>query len=139
MALTVFDYGLDEIATWTTGTFQYLLINSASYVPAKSDRYVSTTSGYEMTAVSYARATAASKTRTVDTTNHRLRYDAADPSFGAAAAGQTAYGMVLFRFVSTDANSPMIAWYPFTTPTATDGTTFTVTLNSSGVLQYIQG
>jgi len=143
MALTVFDHGLDEIddivALTSNGTLRALLIKDVSYAPAASAQFVSTTSGSEVTTTSYSRATFTSGTRTVDTTNHRVRFDANNPSFSTPAAGQTAYGMVVYRFVSADSDSPMIAWYPFASPTALDGNAFTVTLNSSGLIQYVQG
>ena len=136
---TVYDYGLDELNAWESGSYKMLLINNASFVTAKSNQYVTALSGSEVTATSYTRATLTSTVRTVDTTNHLIRYDANDPDFGSPVTGQSTYGMVLYKFVSADADSTLIAYFPFDTPVPTASSGFTVTLNSNGLIYTTQG
>jgi hypothetical protein len=136
---SVYNYGLDQLATWASGGYKMLLISDASFVTAKSNQYVSALSGSEVTAVSYERATLISGTRTVDNTNNLIRYDANDPSFGSPVSGETVYGMVAFKSGTSDADSTLIAYYPFTTPVPTASSTFTVTLSSDGLIYTTQG
>lgn len=135
---SIYNNGLDELRTWASGGFRLMLIRNAAFVVAKSNQFVSALSGSEVTAVSYARATLTSTTRTVDNTNNLIRYDANDPSFGSPVSGQTVYGMVCFRSGTTDADSTLIAYFPFTTPVPTASSTFTVTLSSGGLIYTTQ-
>lgn len=72
----------------------------------------------EISVSGYARQALAGETVTEDDTNDFAYLDATDPNFAALAAGETVIGAVMFRFVSTDANSPVYAYYDLAdTPT----------------------
>lgn len=72
----------------------------------------------ELSVAGYARVALAGETVTEDDTNDFAYLDATDPTFATLAAGQTVTWGILFRFVSTDANSPVYAGYDVTdTPT----------------------
>lgn len=133
MADLMYDYGLDEGATWATNTFRFLLLKGSGYAPSKAHHFVSslTPGSNEVTVSAYARQTAASKARTVDAVNHRIVYSCANPDFGVLAAGETVSAMVLFRFVTNDADSILIAYYDLT-DFPTDGTDFLVQLGTTG-------
>lgn len=134
MADGLYNRGLDELATWGSNTFKFLLLKGSGYTFNKDHDYVSDLSpgSNELTVSGYSRQTAGTKTRTIDDTNDRITYDCADPSFGSAAAGETATAMVLFRFVTNDADSILIGYYDIT-DTPTDGNPFVVIISASGV------
>lgn len=135
MADGAYNRGLDELAAFGTSTYKFLLLKGSGYTFNKDHDFVSdlTPGSNEVAGSGYARVTAASKTRTIDDSNDRITYDAADPAFGSIVAGETVSAMVLFRFVTNDADSILIAYYDLT-DTATNGTAFTVTLGANGVL-----
>lgn len=135
MADGVYNRGLDELTAFTTSTYKFLLLKGSGYTFNKDDDFVSTLTpaSNEVTVSGYARVTAASKTRTIDDTNDRITYDCADPAFGTMVAGETVSTMILFRFVTNDADSILIGYYDLT-DTATNGTAFTVVLGANGVL-----
>lgn len=140
MADVAYNRGLDEFAAWTTSTYKFLLLKGSGYTVNKDHDFVSdVTPGSNETALSgYGRQTAGSKTRTIDDSNDRITYDCADPAFGSIAAGDTISGMVLFRFVTNDADSILVGYYDIA-DTATNGTAFTVTINANGVAYIDQG
>lgn len=130
MADLLFDYGLDLWATWTTDTFRFMAMKS-SYNPSQTSSIVAQLVANECTASGYARATAAGKSRTVDTSNHRITYDCSDPNLGAAAAGETIGGFVLFKFVTNDNDSIPMAYYDVI-DFATDGSPIVPVINVNG-------
>ena len=134
MADGAYNRGLDELATWTTNTFKFLLLKGSGYTFNKDHDYVSdlTPGSNEMTGTGYVRATAATKVRTINDSLDRITYDCDDPIFGSIAAGQTATAMVLFRFVTADSDSPLIAYYDIA-DTGTNGTPFSVVIPTTGV------
>lgn len=133
MADLMYDYGLDEGAAWASNTFRFLLLKGSGYTPSKAHHFVSslTPASNEVTVSPYARQTAAGKARTVDTTNHRIVYTCTNPDFGALAAGETVSAMVLYRFVTNDADSILVGYYDLT-DFPTDGTDFLVQLGGLG-------
>lgn len=76
--------------------------------------------------------TLASKTRTKDTTNDRIVYDAADPIWTAVAGGSTVGGCIVFKFVTNDAGSTPI-FYIDLTDTATNGGDMMVQFHADGI------
>lgn len=140
MAVVVFNQGLDLLATWATDTFKFMLVKGSGWTPNKDDDFVAATTpaSNEVSVAGYSRQTAGTKTRTVDDTNDRITYDCADPSFGTLTAGQTVTGMVLFKFVTVDADSPLIAYYPLGS-IATAGLPFPVAIATAGVAYNTQG
>lgn len=142
MATVVYNAGLDLLGggDWTTGTFRFLLLNDAGYVPNPDDDFVSTLvpGTNEISVAGYSRQTAAGKTRTVSDSLDRITYDCTDPNFGTLTAGENVAAMVLFKFVTVDADSPLIVYYPIG-PVATAGVPFPVSLPTNGVAYTQQG
>jgi hypothetical protein len=133
MADIAFNRGLDELATWTSSTYRFLLLKGAGYTPDKNHDFVAdlTPGTNEVAGAGYARVTAAGKTRTIDDTNDRITYDCDDPAFGSITTGETVTGMVLYRFVTNDADSILVGYYDLA-DTATNGAAFTPTLAATG-------
>ncbi len=76
--------------------------------------------------------TLGTKTRTEDTTNDRIVYSAANPTWTAVAAGSTIGWCIVYKFVTNDADSvPMFVID--LTDTATNGSDITVQFNASGI------
>lgn len=140
MATTVYNQGLDELRDFTTDTFQALLLNDAGYVVDKDHDYVAdlTPGTNEIAGAGYSRQTLSTKTRTVDDANDRITYDCDDFDFGGIVVGETVTAMVVYRFVTNDADSILIAHYSLGT-IATTGLPFPVLVNASGLLYTDQG
>ena len=112
---TGFQVALDP---WTTGTFKWLLMKSA-YVPAPdSEVFVSTVVANEFTDASYARVTMTTPTKVItlptlaDGFGGSIGYVCDDPTFGVVAGGEVATWLVLMHFVTTDADSQLVAALP---------------------------
>ena len=106
--------------TWDSvgQTYQVLLVNS-SYVPnIDTDIYVSSVTN-ELVGGNYVRKTLANRATVTDTGNDRCDYKADNVTWSAISAG-TPVAAVLFKFVSSDADSPLIAYIAFTS-TVTNG------------------
>lgn len=129
----VFSSGLDVLGggSFVADTYKFLLTEGYTYDAA--DVFVAdlTPGTVEIAGAGYARVTLANKVRTVGATT--ITYDnTVDPSFGSIAAGETATGLVLFKFVTNDADSLLVAHYPMSK--ATNGSAFVVVLSSSGLV-----
>lgn len=98
----------DSSLSWTADTIQALLVDSGySYDP--DDNFVSDVSADEIVAGSYARQTLANKAVSEDDANDEATMDA-DPVDYGALTGVTPAGIVLFKFVTNDADSPLIGF-----------------------------
>lgn len=114
---------------WASDTIKARLVAS-SFTPDKDNTSMT---GY--TAIGTDQ-TLGSKTFTEDTTNDRIVYDAADPTWTAVASGSTVGWCVVFKLVTNDAGSTPIAVIDLT-DTPTNGGDITVTFNASGIF-YLQ-
>lgn len=114
---------------WAADTIKARLVAS-SFTPDRDDTSMS---GY--TAIGTDQ-TLASKTKTKDTTNDRIVFDAADPVWTAVAGGSTVGWVVIFKFVTNDAGSTPIAVLDIT-DTATNGGDITITFSANGIF-YLQ-
>lgn len=115
--------------TWASDTIKARLVAS-SFSPDKDNTSMT---GY--TAIGTDQ-TLGSKTFTEDTTNDRIVYDAADPTWTAVAGGSTVGWIAIFKFVTNDAGSTPIAILDIT-DTATNGGDITIVFNASGIF-YLQ-
>lgn len=140
MAVTIYNRGLDQLNDFTSGTYKWLLLKSTGYTVDRDHDFVSdlTPASNEISASGYARVTASTKTRTIDDTNDRISYDCDDPAFGSIAAGQTYGAAVLFKFVTNDSDSILIAYFTLTA-TATDGSPVTPVIPAGGFIYADQG
>lgn len=109
-----------------------LLLKSPGSVTPDTN-FVSDIAANELTVGGYARQALAGETITEDDTNDFAYLDATDAAFGALASGETITWGALFRFVSTDANSPVYAGYDLTdTPTNTGTVTLQFNTPANG-------
>lgn len=115
--------------TWSSDTIKARLVAS-SVTPTKDDTAMT---GYTGIGTDQ---TLGSKTLTEDTTNDRIVFDAADPTWTAVAGGSTVGWCVVYKFVTNDAGSTPIFVIDLT-DTATNGGDITVTFASTGI-GYIQ-
>lgn len=98
---------MDASLDWVNDTIRALLVDS-SYVYDPDDNFVSDISG-ELTDGSYARQTLGNKGVTEDDTNDEAVMTADPIDFGALT-NETPEGIVLFKFVTNDADSPLISF-----------------------------
>jgi len=137
MATIVYNRGLDELRDFTTDTFRALLLDN-TYTPDKDDDFVSDLTG-ELVGAGYSRQTLATKTRTVDNAQDRITYDAANPDFGSIVIGETAQYMVVYRFVTNDADSLLVVSFDLG-GIPTNGAPFVVQFDpTDGMLYTDQG
>lgn len=115
--------------TWASDTIKARLVAS-SFTPDKDNTSMT---GY--TAIGTDQ-TIGSKTFTEDTTNDRIVYDGADPTWSAVAGGSTVGWVVIFKFVTNDAGSTPIAVLDIT-DTPTNGGDITITFAATGIF-YLQ-
>lgn len=114
-----------NVIVWASDTIKARLVPS-SVTPTKDDIVMT-----GLTAIGTDQ-TLGSKTRTEDTTNDRIVYDAADPTWTAVAGGSTIGWCIVYQFVTNDADSVPIAVLDLS-DTATNGGDITVTFNADGI------
>ena len=91
----------------------------------------------EYDGAAYSRKTLAGEAVNEDLANNRAEFDANDIQWAALGAGtRQAAGMILYRFVTNDADSPVVAWidtggFPF----SGNGGNVDVAWNAEGILQ----
>ena len=91
----------------------------------------------EMDGSGYGRAALGSEAVNEDAANNRAEFDAADAVFTNLGAGtRNVQGAIVYRHVTNDADSPLIAFidtggFPYTA----NGATLTITWNAEGILQ----
>ena len=91
----------------------------------------------EFDGANYARATLANQAINKDDTNDRAEFDADDVTFSSLGAGtRSVQGILVFKFITDDTDSVPIAFIDFTSDKTPDGSDFTVTWNSEGILQF---
>lgn len=137
MADLIYDYGLDEWRTWTTGTFEWMGLQD-TYTPSRTHHYVSDVNTHEIGVSGYARDTVTTPARTVNTTLHRITYDCDDPNFGSPVAGETVGYVVLYQLVTNDSDSILLALYDIG-DFATDGGLFSPVIGAEGAHYIDQG
>jgi len=119
--------------------------STSSYSPNKDHDFVSDlTSIVEVSVTSYARVTVGSKAVNIDDANDRVELDCADISFGALESGQTVEAIILYLQTGGDDSSatddPLICYIDTATglPAVLGGGTFTITIDSEGLIQFAQ-
>lgn len=91
----------------------------------------------EFDGANYTRKTLAGEAVNEDAANNRAEFDANDIQWAALGAGtRQALGMILYKHVTNDADSPVVAWidtggFPFTA----NGGNVDVAWNAEGILQ----
>lgn len=113
---------------WAADTIKARLVAS-SVTPDKDDTAMT---GY--TAIGTDQ-TLGSKTKTKDTTNDRIVFDAADPTWTAVASGTVGW-IIVYKFVTNDAGSTPIAIVDVT-DTPANGSDIVWTIAATGIF-YLQ-
>lgn len=92
---------------------------------------------HEIVATNYVRKALASETVTVDNTNDRAEFDAADVTWTAlgGATNDTVQGAVVYRHNAADSAAELICFIEFSSPFPTNGSDLTIQFNAEGILQ----
>lgn len=147
----VYNKAAEEIATGTVDlladTIKTMLVTS-TYSPARTDLVADAggandpvdaeinVTGYTRGWGGAGRKSLASKTLTVDQSNNRAEFDAADLTWTALGSGATIAGMILVKEgVSNDTTTRLIA-YLDVTDTSTNGGDITFTFDAEGIIQF---
>lgn len=134
MASFVYNNGADGLLsggsiTWASDTIKARLVAS-SVTPNKDDTSMT---GYTVIGTDQTLGT---KTKTKNTTDDRIEFSSAAPSWTAVAGGSTVGWIVIFKFVTDDAGSTPIAAIDVA-DTATNGGDLTYTPGTGGLF-YLQ-
>lgn len=118
---------------WDTDTIKVALVTS-SYSPNidTHDNFDDVTNEVTGTGYTAGGATLASTTATVDTTNDRASYDAADTSWATSTI--TARGAVIYKSTGTASTSKLICYIDFGSDVTSTASNFSITWNANGIL-----
>jgi len=94
---------------WPVDTIRVMLLKSSFTPDQDADIFVSDVVADEIGVAGYARITLANKFSTKDNANNRTDYGADNPVWAALAAGETIGWAIVFKLVTNDADSPVIA------------------------------
>jgi hypothetical protein len=140
MATTVYNRALLLLASgalnWESADIRVLLVTS-SYTPDPDSDFVDSVTG-EVSATNYVRKALASKTATLDDASDRVVLDAADVVWTALGTS-TPTRAVLFKQITNDADSPLIACVDISPTLAANGTDYTLVWSASGIIRLAQG
>lgn len=114
-----------NVVVWASDTIKARLVPS-SVTPDKDNTVMT-----GLTAIGTDQ-TLGSKTRTEDTANDRIVYDAADPTWTAVASGSTIGWVIVFKFGTNDADSIPI-FVIDVTDTPTNGGDISVQFSANGI------
>lgn len=90
----------------------------------------------EMDGANYVRKQLANEAVNLDDPNDRAEFDADDVTWSSLGAGtRSMAGALIYKHVTNDADSPLIAWVEFAAPVTADGSNFTIQWNAEGILQ----
>ncbi|MEO8678142.1 MAG: hypothetical protein ABI665_03795 [Vicinamibacterales bacterium] len=133
MASFITNTGADGLLSgsidWAANTIKARLV-LASVTPDKDDDVMTGKTGIGTD------QTLGSKTKVKSDTTDRVTYDAADPVFPTVTIGSTFGWLVIYKFVTNDADSIPIAVLDLP-DTATNGLDVTIGLNAAGAF-YLQ-
>ena len=134
MASNLYNPGLEKLLSnsidYDTDTIKVILVNT-SHTFTKSHEFVSDIVANEASGTGYSRKTLANKAQTLDTANDRVEFDADNPTYTALDAGTIA-SAVIYKEVTTDADSPLIANIDFP-DLVTNGSDVELQINSEGL------
>ncbi len=118
-------------------TFKIMLVDTApaSEAAAQDLNFVSQVAADELADASYARVTLTSVTVVEDDTGNEAHIDCADPVFVSLTGGETPVGAWIYREVTNDADSVLLAWIDTNDDVTTDGNNVTVTIDADGFYQ----
>ena len=117
---------------WLVDTIKIMLMKSAYTPDVDANIFVADITANELTVGGYARVTLATKFSTKDNANNRTDYGADNPVWAALAAGETIGWAVIFKQVTNDADSTLIAVLDGA-DVATNGGQITLRFNGTAV------
>lgn len=131
----IFDNTVNLRVDLDTDTVKVALLTSSYTANADVHDFFDDVSANEVSGTGYTAggATLASPTVTLDTTNDRVDFDAADVSWTSSTI--TARYAVIYKSTGTASTSPLIALIDFTTDQISSNGTFTIQWSSSGILR----
>jgi hypothetical protein len=128
---TLYPYGIPQWRTIPTATYEWMLLLSTYSPDPTADRFVADIAADEATDASYSRIALTSGAQVIEQPDGRTRYTADDPVFGNLVGAEALAYAVLYRLVTTDADSILLAAYRIAK--TTDGTPVTVVLDPLGL------
>jgi len=88
----------------------------------------------EMDGANYVRKALTNEAVNLDDANDRAEFDADDVTWTTLGAGtRSVAGVLVYKFVTDDTDSPLILWSEFASPVAADGNNFTVPWDANGI------
>lgn len=144
MASFTYNEGANQLETngsvsWSADTIELVLVKS-TYAANKDDTNtvlaaaeISGVSGYIGGFGGAGRKVLGTKTKTKDTANDRIVYDAADPSAWTLGTGDTIGGVVVQKKGSADDTTAVLLFFLDFTDVPTNGGTFTLTFDANGI------
>jgi hypothetical protein len=134
MASNLYNPGLEKLLSnsidYDSDTIKVILVDT-NHTFDKTDEFVSDIVANEASGTGYSRKTLANKSQTLDTANDRVEFDADNPTYTALDAGTIA-SVVIFKEVTNDADSPLIANIDFP-DLVTNGSDVELRINSEGL------
>lgn len=141
MAANMYNQGIQDLlkgALWEGGGDYRLLLldNAGTYTFDPDHDFVAglTPGSNECTGTGYARKTLSGMVATLDDTGDQVKCDATDPSVYSGADFGTVQAAVVYRFVTNDADSPLICYLDGASfPVTTNGGDLTIQFHADGV------
>ena len=134
MASNLYNPGLEKLLDGTiafeSDTINVLLVDT-SHTFTKTHEFVSDIVANEASGTGYARKTLANAAIALDAANDRVEFDADNPSYTALDAGTIA-AAIIFKQVTNDADSPLIAQIDFA-DLVTNGSDVELQITSEGL------
>jgi hypothetical protein len=134
MASNLYNPGLEKLLDGTidfeNDTINVLLVDT-SHTFDKTHDFVDDIVANEASGTGYARKTLANAAIALDAANDRVEFDADNPSYTALDAGTIA-AAIIFKQVTNDADSPLIAQIDFA-DLVTNGSDVELQINSEGL------
>lgn len=131
---------LNSTINLSSDTIKVMLVTSSYTFNADHD-FISDVSANELSVTGYTggfggsgRKTLTGKSITEDDTNDRAYFTASNVTWATLSAGQTIGGAILMKEVTTNADSPLIAFVDLV-DTATNGGDITIAWNAGGILR----
>lgn len=116
-----------------TDDIRVMLVTSSYVVNADHDFVTDITN--ELSGTNYVRKSLANKSVTLDDTNDRSYFDADDVVWTDLGPAGTAAAAVLFKWVTADADSPLLSYHALTPTVITNGGTVTVQWSANGIFR----
>lgn len=117
---------------WLADTIRVMLLTAAFVPDLDADIFVADVVTDELVGAGYARITLAGKLSTKDNGNNRTDYIANNPVWAAIAAGETIGWAIVFKQITNDADSTLIAVLDGA-DVATNGGQITLRFNGTAV------